>query len=277
MTPSLTRLDGGSATIGEPPLLARLQRVVAQLAAGRRYLGVVRWSHLAVERMQVEREIGLWIAQTVHRGGSGSRSNEVTSKRGGSSAPLPPGVTKQRAARFRQLAAIPDSTFREYLAHITTSGLLPSANGALAFAGSGGRSTSGRCQAVSPSACNAVLRVLGAIDTLVGPQLMPAKRTVPALAFDAEHLRGRVVVIECLQPARWLPLLGRLVELREISDLIVFLQRPLGQRWQHHLRGWVLVSPAGFPTNAALAYHGERTAAFRTVMSELGIVMTIAP
>src|SRR5688572_16370147 len=66
---------------------------------------------LAVFRLDVERDLGAELAQTVRHGGDRSRSARATLLDGG----LPDGITKQQAAKYRALAAIPDQAFRAYV------------------------------------------------------------------------------------------------------------------------------------------------------------------
>src|SRR5436190_14341137 len=67
---------------------------------------------LAVFRLEVERDLGAELAQTVSQGRPKKRSPEVTFS---SSHELPDGVTKQQAAKYRALAAVPEAAFGAYV------------------------------------------------------------------------------------------------------------------------------------------------------------------
>lgn len=107
---------------------------------------------LAVFRLEVERKLGAELAQLVHRGGYGSKSTRLTSIRGGASSPLPEGITKQMAAKYRALAAVPETTFRAYVEHVRGRRRLPTANGARAYSrGASPKTTGKRARAKSVS------------------------------------------------------------------------------------------------------------------------------
>jgi hypothetical protein len=104
--------------------LSNLQRMVAawQAVAEKCDLAFAEVLRLAVFRLEVERDLGVHLAQTVHRGGNRSKSPRATL--------LPDGVTKKQSAAYQKLAAIPDEVFRAYIEKAKAAGTLPSSAGA---------------------------------------------------------------------------------------------------------------------------------------------------
>ena len=88
-------------------------------------------------KLRAERRLGELLAGTVAPGGR-SKSHRATSIRGGSSKPLPSGVTRSDSSRWQREASVPDDAFEAYLAdrrqdgvegEITSAGLLKLAGG----------------------------------------------------------------------------------------------------------------------------------------------------
>ena len=159
---------------------------------------------LSTYRLQVERALGARLAQDVKHGGLRSRSPEVTLVGG-----LPDGVTKQQAAKYRQLAAVPDDAFAAYLQVSRERKKLPTSAGARRFGAPTReskvrRSERGRrpslLREVDPAVVDLVDRLMTP-DVVVGPPVL--KGAVHLAVADSHALakaRGDVFVSACPDP-----------------------------------------------------------------------------
>jgi hypothetical protein len=111
--------------------LKDLRQMVAawEAVAARCDLAFEELVRLAVFRLEVERDLGSELAQTVRHGGDRSRSSRATLLDGA----LPPGITKQQAAKYRALAGIPQQAFQDYLAESRKARKVPNATAARRF------------------------------------------------------------------------------------------------------------------------------------------------
>lgn len=235
---------------------------------------------LAVNRLRVERELGRQLAQATGRGGVGSKSHRVTSKRGGASNPLPAGVTKQEAQRYRLLASVPDIAFARYLEEAREKRTIPTAAGARRLVREP-RERSPR--KASPSAAEIVLspevldwitRIME-VDVLVGAANIPAAKRVRWNPDPNQFsLAGNVFVSDCKQPDVWLPELVRLHKCAAIERVVVALRAEVWEPWFRLLtREWRCCFLSGHKSNVGgllLAHHGVRGAAFSAVMGQHG-------
>ncbi len=238
---------------------------------------------LAVFRLEVERKLGAELAQLVHRGGHGSKSTRLTSNRGGTSSPLPEGITKQMAAKYRALAAIPETTFRAYVEHVREQRRLPTANGARAYSrgaapktmGKRARAKSASATAVLPASVVDALRAfLGHVDVRVGRLDVRTTREFAAGEFASRDLRGRVLFAECHDPTRWLSELDALRTRTRIEEAVVVLSTRELSTWVQQLgAGWQCCFVAG-ATGCAVAYCGPRTHLFAVAMLPTGVVIS---
>lgn len=134
MSLALASANDGESLKSLHDVVAALQKTAEQFKVAADEIG-----RIAVSRLLIERKLGAHLAQTVRRGGRGSKSTPLISIRGGASAGLPPGISPQLAAKYRKLADVPDEVFTAYLGCSKRDGRVPSANGARRFATKGGR------------------------------------------------------------------------------------------------------------------------------------------
>ena len=242
---------------------------------------------LVVFRLEVERKLGAELLQVVRRGGHGSKSTRLTSNRGGASNGLPEGITRQMAAKYRGLAAIPDPTFQSYLERAREARVMPSANGARAFATKGwlpGRKRVGAKQskrvhdvALCHGVEDALRRFLGRVDVRVGEADVPSKVSINPRGAHSENQRGSVLFAECRDPGAWLPELVRLRMAAKIDEAIVVLPPETGAEWFRQLGdGWCCCFATGARASV-VAYHGPRVRLFEVSMHAHGAVMHAEP
>lgn len=241
---------------------------------------------LAIRRLRVERKLGAELQHVVHRGGHGSKSSGVTSIRGGASEGLPAGITKQAAARFRKLAAIPDATFISYLACARKRHTSPSASGAIDYAEKADGSKPGHSKTtlkapkpadfvgLSPTLLEAVQGFLPDISVCIGDAKVRCGTRLTASTASPRQIRGIVLVAECLHPGEWLRLLVKLRESCHINETVVVLPGATGTSWFKALGedGWRCFFPTG-EDRLFLAYLGPRTHGFAVTFGQHGLVM----
>lgn len=118
----LDTLRAQLASTSDPEALRELRAKADALATY--YRGQTEEAReLARLRLRIERRLGEVLAETVRRG-------SPKNSRGGSSSPLPEGITWNQSSRWQKLAAIDEAEFESYLASSTA----PSLNGALKHA-----------------------------------------------------------------------------------------------------------------------------------------------
>lgn len=263
-----------------------LRRLVSawQAVAQKCSLAFEESMRLAIYRLRVERALGGELAQTVSRGGFGSKSHGATSGSGGCSSPLPDGVSKHDARRYRQLAAISDSDFSRYLAHMKQAGRLPTSAGARRFAGTSSPGPAkrsrrrGRAEKITlPSDILERLTRIMEIDVVVGEETVPAKRRVQYSASpDRAVLRGNLLVCACAHPEKWLPALVRLRERALVEQAVVVAPAEVWAPWFGLVDGnWRCCFLAGVQlrgVGVVLLHHGARAEAFSAVLGDRGWV-----
>jgi hypothetical protein len=278
--PALARLEGVLASTHDVEALARLRSFAAAHEDVARHcrLAYAEFARLAVFRLRVERKLGATLMQVVRHGGHRPRSTRETSPGGGR---LPAGVTKQMAARYRQLARIAEGVFEAYLERARAAGQPPSANGARAFAAAAdGRSRTPRqgrspAPAALPAAVlETVQRFLGAIDVQVGTAELGLRAAVALPRVQPGKLRGRVLVAECTEPGFWLPRLARCQRAGACTELVALLPAATGAPWFRHVgdSDWLLCLVSGAPA-LLVAYHGPRRHLFALAFRPLGAVL----
>jgi hypothetical protein len=239
--------------------------------------------------------MGTHLAQTVHRGGHGSKSNDATSKSGGSSAGLPKDISKQLAGRYRKVAAVSDDLFAAYLAQQKAAMEFPSSSGLLKCGlkaskagkkprGGKHRPPSGQAVAVRveleskvevpANVIEAVKRVLQ-VEVLVGgnPRAFPKAQYVKADLLKDRDLRDDVFIADCLDPTSWLPQLVEAAVKRRLVQVAVALPASTSAPWFKRLEQgrWACCFLRGAPL--AVAYKGDQKRLFWGVFQELGTVM----
>lgn len=266
--------------------LKDLRQVVAawEAVAAKCQLVFEELVRLAVFRLEVERDLGTQLAQTVRRGGDRSKSPRVTLLAGA----LPQGITKQQAAKYRALAAIPEAEFQAYLRLSRDERRVPTSSGARRCVAQGSsrsprahsRSVAGTLPPELPvTAVEAIGRIMTP-DVCVGELALPAKRRIaPETPNALAHLAGDVVVGVCPDPDAWLPALQRLRQKAKLVQALVVLPATVWADWFTLLGddAWSVCfltgarSPDG--VGILVAHHGARSSAFRVAFSSVGALM----
>jgi hypothetical protein len=284
MSLALANANDGESLKSLHDVVAALQKTAEQFKVAADEIG-----RIAVSRLFIERKLGAHLAQTVRRGGRGSKSTRLISIRGGSSAGLPPGVTPQMAAKYRELAGIPESVFAAYLDRTNAEGRVPSANGARRFATKGaGEAPKVRVRAnrrsevavaqpvLTPQLLDLVQRVLGDIDVCVGEAKVKCRLRVSASTVTSKQLRGNIFVAECLDPAEWLPKLAKLRREAAVDQVIVVLPAETWAPWFSAFAGddwgWCFVRGAQPPVMLA---HLGRSRGFAVAFSQTGVLSRV--
>lgn len=246
---------------------------------------------IATVRLRLERKIGAHLAETVKWGGHGSRSDSLTSIRGGSSGPLPQGINKQRASWYRSIAKVPEDVFEAFLTDRATKGKPPSATALLKCvpkksasrprqpkAGSNGTAAPPHVPresvgvGLTPEILGAVARLMD-VDLVVGEghSAWPQAAHAHPDALRPAQLSGRVFVGSCPDPASWLMKLARARSEAKVAQVVVVLPPVHWAEWFKQLEagGWFCC----FTPHAIVAYCGERTHAFKVTFDEMGAVM----
>lgn len=218
------------------------ERLVALLAVGERF-GIVRneLARLAVARIEVERDIGRWLAAEVRPGRPGKRSPRATV----SSSTLPAGISKQQALRFRELARVPDPVLQGYLCWVAAEGRVPTSSGARRFAARGelAAAPKGRVSPrlhLAPEVVSSLARMM-VPDVLVGPALVPAGRVVsPSQPGVLDELRGAVMVLDGPDPQLWFDAVLEHYVQRVVTEALLVLPLEVHGRWYSTAveRGW---------------------------------------
>jgi hypothetical protein len=259
-------------------MLAALEAVAAKCNVAHE-----EFVRLAVSRLEVERDLGTQLAQTVRRGGDRSKSPRTTLLR---DAALPEGITKHQARKYRALATIPEEVFRSYLARAHEERRVPSAAGARRFAAPAkpkARRAKPKKQAetteLPPALLDAISRIMTP-DVCVGPAKLAAKACVAVNAKDVlEQLHGDVVVLDCPDPEKWLAELRRSRSKGRVQQIIAVLPAEVWAGWFRELREaeWSMCFLEGVRTADGVgrlaAHHGVRASAFRVAFAHVGVVM----
>lgn len=264
----------------EAGTLKDLRQMVAawQAVAEKCHLAFEEMMRLAVFRLEVERDLGVHLSQTVKRGGF--RSNLP------SGSLLPDGVSWKQSAAYQKLAAIPEDVFRSYIEKAGAGQTPPSSAGARRFASPKKPHAPRRAKAQAGEPLNLPPAVLDAIsrvmtpDVVVGNVKIQAKRFVSPNSKDTlGQLEGDVLVAECLDPAAWLPNLIRLRNKARIREAITIARADVWADWF----GLVTEGSAsccflrgvqdGRGTGWVVLHHGAGAAAFRVAMASVGVVV----
>lgn len=260
--------------------LQNLRQMIAawEAVAAKCELAFEELFRLAAFRLEVERDLGHHLAQTVKRGGFRTKLPRGTLPGSGS---LPEGVSRKHSMLCQQLAAIPDADFRAYLEQCTRRRRLPSAAGArkIVLHSCKTRRPGPSGQLVMPRALIEAMRRLYDVDTLVGETSLPAKHRLDASAPNAlVELHGRALVVAKVDMSRWIPELERLRDTGQLQRVVVFATAATWAPWYARLlhTDWMLCFPTRMRfagCGVLLAHLGEKSAGFRVVMSELGPVI----
>ncbi|HEX5053096.1 MAG TPA: hypothetical protein VFZ65_15080 [Planctomycetota bacterium] len=279
--PRPEQLDRMLAATEDAEALTRLQSFAAAHEDVARHcnLAFEEFARLAVFRLRVERKLGATLMQVVRRGGHRPRSTRLTSLASGR---LPAGLSKQMAAKYRQLARIDEQVFDAYLRQAREQRRVPSANGARAFAvrrSSPGTPVVSRRVARAPAlvgcVLDAVCRFLGSVQVCVGRADVRCETRLAPGALQLRQLHGSVLVGECANPLVWLPRLARGRLLGAFDEVLVVLPAAIGAAWFRSVAeaGWCCCFVASPPGPMVVTYHGPRLYLFQLAFRPLGAVL----
>lgn len=291
--PSSERFLELRAGAKENGTLKDLRQMVAawQAVAEKCNLAFEEMTRLAIYRLEVERDLGVHLAQNVRWGGDRARLPEGTLLRDGG---LPEDITKKQCWAYQQLAAVPEDVFRAYLDAAHTRHVVPSAAGARAFAAppktparnSAKNRTAKRAvhggAAVPAPVIECVERIMTP-DVVVGEVAMPAKQRVDVSSPDAlQRLHGDVFVAQCPDPERFLVALEQARRNASVRRAVVILPATPWAQWFGRLEhgDWLLCFLRAVRdaegNGLLLAHIGERPSVFRLAFRSLGVVLRAA-
>lgn len=257
------------------------QKVAAWHAAAEKLkLGFEEMTRVAVFQLEVERDLGSHLAQTVRRGGDRSKSHGSTL--------LHEDIHRNQSSAYQKLAAIPEDVFRAYLEHARSKRKLPSSAGARRFGlpkkSAARRNAKAKCTgAVAPTDLAAALDAISRVmtpDVVVGEGKVEARRFVSASdkgIFD--KLSGDVLVVDCPDPAEWIPELLRRRGKAKIRQVIAFVPAAPWEEWfevvqESGVSCCFLHGPArNGAIGHAVLHIGACDAAFRVAMASVGLVL----
>jgi hypothetical protein len=261
--PALTKLHAG---------IRALEQLAKSMNAAREEM-----NRLAECRIRGERQMGQLLLDSVARGGHGSNSTRHSSKTGGSSHPLPAGISHFQSSQWQYLARIPEAQFEAYLSQAKREGWDVSVKALRRFvrtaAAAPPRPATPRADAPRDDLAwllDAARRILDERIALTAPspQAVPAARELRAdgardLLLDLRRSQ---------QPQAWLKAVQRHLAGGEDRQAIVAL----------HVRALALVassraicvptSPPVIP-ECVVAYHGRKVHAFGLVFREVGALL----
>ncbi len=258
-----------------------LHRMVSamQAAAAKCDLAYEEMVRLAVYRLEVERDLGVHLAQTVARGRPTKRCPRGTISGSG----LPEGISKKQSVAYQRLAAIPVAVFKRYLEAVRGARRFPTTRGAQAFASEpkprvarpARKARAGRAT-VDAELLESIRRCLGDIDVVVGESSIPARRCIGAVESLSATVSGQVLVVAADQATASLPLVSRLVAVGTVAESVVLLPRDLDDGWPGGLRSgrWSVCMPVD-SSKCVVAYAGARSRAFKLVFDAVGPIFDV--
>lgn len=238
-------------------------------------------ARLAAFRLEVERALGGLLERIVARGGARIRGESHRGLRPGG---LPAGISKQQAARFRQVAAVSEQQFRDFLAAAHARGQVPAASALRRLVAPRRRAVAtrhcGSGRAELPAQVLAAIERIMVPDVIVGDCPLGARHRVPAGdGLALAKLAGDVLVTQCPDPAQWLPRLRRLRDEAIVHRVIVVLPAEVWSLWFRQLADplWTccFLTDIRGPrsTGVLLAHLGARSEAFRAAVGGMGVTI----
>jgi hypothetical protein len=234
-------------------------------------------NRLVESRIRAERKLGLLLRDSVARGGRGSKSQRAASTLGGSSRPLPPGITHMQSSRWQHLGNIPDEQFEDFFTVAWKEGSTISVEALWRFL----RAKEPRSPRPDPVGDN-LAWLLDAARRILDERVQLASVSASAVPTAARELRpdsgARDLLLDLRrsqQPQAWLKALQRHLAGAEERQAIVVL----------HVRALALVAsskaicvPTSPPasTDCVVAYYGRKLRAFALVFREVGTVLVPA-
>ena len=263
------------------------QLEAVQRLAAKMQLALADQNRIAELRIRTARKAGAILARTVKRGGN---------SRGGSSAPLPDGISWNQSSRWQKLAKISDSVLQRYIAAAGEGGEELTLAGFLRAGQAGNLDvhfSSERAEWLTPPPIlEASVELMGAID--LDPCADNGKN-VPATTHyteDDDGLSkpwfGRVYMNPPYGAAieAWVEALATRFEAGEVKEAVALLPSRTDTAWfrllRHHPRSFINgrltfsghQNPAPFPS--VVVYLGRRSGRFVRVFSPLGDVYALA-
>lgn len=290
LVPSESALELALAAADDLDTLSSLRRVAAahHEVARRCTIAFDDFLRLAVFRIKIERKLGLELARRVRRGGRGSKSPEATSMRGGATVGLPPGITKQTAAKLRALAAVPDDILDAYLDAAGRRRRIPTPGGALAHASRSrqpldpsvrGRTRRKDAFEVPATVHDAIRRFVDPIDTYIHPPQAHDSPRLGARAHGSRQHLGTIVIVDPRPPADWLVRVAQMRAHGYSEQVVMLLPASTGERWFQQIARlpWRCCFVSGTEQPVLVLYLGPREAAFDLTFRGVGTLMTRWP
>ena len=234
---------------------------------------------LAVYRLEVERDLGAHLAQTVARGRPTKRCPRGTVSGSG----LPEGISKKQSVAYQRLAAIPVALFQRYLEAVREARKFPTTRGAQAFASERkprvvrpAKKARASRATVDAELLESIRRCLGDIDVVIGESSIPARRCIGAVEGLSATVSGQVIVVAADQATAALPLVSRLVAGGTVAESVVLLPRDLDYGWLRGLRSgrWSMCMPVDC-SKCVVAYVGARSRAFKLLFEVFGPILDV--
>ena len=233
--------------------------------------------------LRAARRLGELIQSTVRRGGHGSNSQSNSSKRGGSSAPLPPGLSWSTSSRCRRIALLPESQFEEFLAAARTEGILICASALLRYCAA--KQKGQEQDPVAPDALQRghsqvweAVRALMSVETAIGIRAELVGATTHANSSGAflTPLKGDIVVNAERAVDSWLTRIYTAYRRGNVTQAVFLFKATTRETWFSLLgtQGWTCCFLGGTGQLASVvAYVGRRYHAFAVVFASLGAVL----
>jgi len=231
--------------------------------------------------MNTQRKIGSILLQVDRRGGDRAKDHDdPLLKR------LLDELGKNKVRRYREIARIEESHFRDYLQLVTEQREVPTDAGALRHARkwkAAAKSPTTRkpkkskidptAAAVSLAILEAVQRALGRIDVCIGDAKVTCEVRLDARTAQGNQIRGRVFVSQCGEPRESLKRLAELRRMGVVEEVIVVLPADVGAAWFKLLAEdeWHCCFPTG--GGLAVAYAGLKKRGFAVTFGRLGAVL----
>lgn len=245
-----------------------------------------RLAEFSILRLRSRRRLGLVLLQTDRRGGDRSKWLGATLLDRG----LPRGVDPTTAKKCRNLARMRDEVIEAYFTRAAASGKVPSESGALRFAAGvpwengnerakqrrarKSKPAAGGALIVPPEILDSLQRLFGDIDVCVGEAKVKCRSKQNASTLREKDLHGSVLILQCHDPASWLPKLAQMRRSSKIDEAVVILPADTAALWFKDLvtDDWVLCFPCSVQPALLLAHLGHHHL-FAVKFAEIGSIV----
>jgi len=240
---------------------------------------------IAANRLRVERKIGQFLHQTLHRGRTRKASHDASIAGQTSSERLPKWFNWSKSSRYQRVAGVPPELFEEYLTDASANRKLPTRQGLLRAHGdqtTAKRSRNVKIQVVPKENLDRVWSVISAtmeVSVAVGVEakLVNATDNLPYADVKLSQLRGNVVVRADDRIEDLLMTLHAAKTRRHVSQVVVVIHATTRESWFRLLdqQGWTCCFVSGGTLAGAtiVAYLGEQCASIGSALAALGAVM----